>query len=234
MLDVIAFDADDTLWHNESLYAGSQAEFAELLADYQPATKIKHTLYETEMKNLRLYGYGVKSFGLSMIETAISVSDGRIEGRQVLQMIALVKDMLEAPVELLDGVDAVVPALSSSCRLMLITKGDLRDQETKLAHSGLAPYFWSVEIVQEKTAEVYRLLLAKHGIAAERFLMVGNSLRSDVLPVVALGGQAVHVPYHITWAYEHVPAPEKRGYTELAHIGLLPAYVEGMCGPVKV
>ena len=189
MLDVIAFDADDTPWHHEPLYARAQQQFVDLLKDYEEAGQVKAALYDTEMRNLEMYGYGIKSFTLSMIETAVALSGGQIQGGEVLEIIEVAKRMLRAPVEPLDGVDRVIPTLASSCRLMLITKGDLRDQQAKLACPGLASYFWSVEIVREKTTEVYHCLLAKHGIAADRFLMVGNSLRSDVLPVVALGGE---------------------------------------------
>jgi len=206
MLDVIAFDADDTLWHNETLYARAQAILWMLLAPYSDEESARQALYETEMRNLRLYGYGIKGFALSMIETAIQASRGRIGAAEIAQLIDLAQEMLEAPVELLEGVAEVVPALAVACRLMLVTKGDLRDQEVKLARSGLAPHFWQVEIVREKSAEVYRTLLGKHVIAPERFLMVGNSLRSDVLPVVEIGGNAVHIPYHITWEHEHVHA----------------------------
>jgi putative hydrolase of the HAD superfamily len=233
ILDIIAFDADDTLWHNETIYANAQAQLAALLGPYSDEEHTHRALHETQMRNLRLYGYGIKAFGLSMIETAIGVSNGRIASQQIEPILALVKEMLEAPVELLDGVAEVIPVLAGSCRLMLVTKGDLRDQEVKLARSGLAPYFACVEIVREKSTEIYQALLARHGIVPERFLMVGNSLRSDVLPVIALGGHAVHIPYHITWEHEAVPVPEDAAeqYVELPHIGLLPAYVKGLCGP---
>jgi putative hydrolase of the HAD superfamily len=231
MIDVIAFDADDTLWHNETLYAQAQAGFESLLTPYRDGAGARQELYKTEMRNLRLYGYGIKSFALSMIETAIEVSDGRIGAAEIGQIIDLAQEMLEAPVELLEGVAEAVPTLAAVCRLMLITKGDLRDQEVKLARSGLARYFWQVEIVRDKSAGVYRGLLDKHGITPGRFLMVGNSLRSDVLPVVEIGGKAVHIPYHITWEHEQVPESVHagRGYAELEDIRLLPEYAEGLC-----
>lgn len=231
MIDVIAFDADDTLWHHETLYARTQEAFQKLLSRYQEKDWPEQALYETEMRNLRFYGYGIKGFALSMIETAIQLTEGRIQGSEILAIIDLAKEMLGAPVELLDHVAEVIPALSTSCTLMMVTKGDLLDQETKLARSGLAPYFACIEIVRDKTIEVYRSLLAKHGIAPPGFLMVGNSLRSDVLPVITLGGHAVHIPYPITWAHETVQAPDgaAKEYAELEHIGLLPAFVEGLC-----
>jgi putative hydrolase of the HAD superfamily len=235
VIDIIAFDADDTLWHNETLYRGTEKRFQQLLAAYQAAEETEQALFQTEMRNLRLYGYGIKSFGLSMIETAIQVSKGRIAAYQIQEIIDLAKEMLETRVELLDHVADVIPSLAQRCRLMLVTKGDLRDQEAKLAGSGLAHYFDHVEIVPDKNVEVYRSLLARNNVAPQQFLMVGNSLRSDVLPVVELGGHAVHIPYHITWAHEAVQVPHgnQGDYAELAHIGLLPAYVEGLCRPSK-
>ena len=227
MLEVIAFDADDTLWHNETLYAAAQARFQELLVPYAPGDGVLEELYETEMANLPLFGYGIKSFTLSMIETALRVSGGRIEVGQIRDIIEIAKEMKRAPVKLLEHVEEVIRTLAASHRLMLITKGDLLDQERKIARSGLAAYFGQVEVVTEKTADVYRTMLKKHGILPERFVMVGNSLRSDILPVVSLGANAVHIPYHVTWAHETVPVlpGEAKGYAELEHIGLLPEFV---------
>jgi putative hydrolase of the HAD superfamily len=226
-IDVIAFDADDTLWHNETLYADAQARYQELLAAYDGDHAVLDELYETEMANLSCFGYGIKSFALSMIETAIRLSGGEISAGEIQGIINIAKEMKQAPVSLLEHVEDVIRALSGTHRLMLITKGDLLDQERKIAYSGLAPYFESVEVVTEKTADVYRALLARHRIAPERFVMVGNSLRSDVLPVVSLGARAVHIPYHITWAHETVSVHphEAQRYLELEHIGLLPELV---------
>jgi putative hydrolase of the HAD superfamily len=226
-IDVIAFDADDTLWHNETLYLVAQQRFQDLLDSYDPDNGLLDELYETEMGNLQYYGYGIKSFTLSMIETAIRISGGEIEAREIQGIIDIAKEMRQAPVRLLDHVEEVIQALSESYRLMLITKGDLLDQEHKIAHSGLASYFDHVEVVTDKTADIYRALLAKHRITPERFTMVGNSLRSDILPVVSLGARAVHIPYHLTWAHETVPVrpDEASGYVELEHIGLLPEFV---------
>jgi len=228
MIDVIALDADDTLWHNETLYSITQKRFRDLLARYDQGYGTQQALYETEMQNLEYYGYGIKSFTLSMIETAIKLTGGRILASEVQEILDLAKEMLNAPVQLMDQVEEVIHELAASYRLMLITKGDLLDQETKLARSGLGGYFRHVEIVAAKSVEVYASLLEKHQIPPERFLMVGNSLRSDVLPVVALGAQAVHIPYPLTWVHEDVQTPKapSMGYVELKHIGLLPKYVE--------
>jgi putative hydrolase of the HAD superfamily len=224
-IDVIAFDADDTLWHNETLYAHAQAQVQELLASYSGDDGAADELYKTEMDNLPTYGYGIKSFALSMIETAIRVTNGQIKGQDIQELIELAKEMKRTPVRLLDHVAEVIPALSACRTLMLITKGDLFDQEIKIARSGLAPHFSCIEVVTDKTPEVYRSLLEKHQIDPERFLMVGNSLRSDILPVLSLGARAVHIPYQITWAHEVVPVQlaELPGYLELEHIGLLPS-----------
>jgi putative hydrolase of the HAD superfamily len=232
MLDVIAFDADDTLWHNETLYSKTQSRFRDLLARYEQADWSEQALYETEMRNLRFYGYGIKSFGLSMIETAIKLTGGRIQARDIQAIIDLIKEMLQAPVQLLDHVEDIIPALAADHTLMLITKGDLLDQEAKIARSDLGPYFAHVEIVPDKNAEVYRSILDRHGIRPERFLMVGNSLRSDILPVIAVGGQAVHVPYHLTWAHETVSEqnPASGSYVVLEHLGQLPATIGKLQG----
>jgi putative hydrolase of the HAD superfamily len=231
MIDIIGFDADDTLWYSETLYARAQGQFETLLSRYSQGDGVLQALYETEMRNLPLYGYGIKSFALSMIETAVRLTDGSMKGADVLAILHIAREMLEAPVELLDGVAEVIPALAGRCTLMLITKGDLQDQEIKLRRSGLASHFSLVEIVYDKSVEIYRSLLEGHGIPPERFLMVGNSLRSDVLPVVELGGHAVHIPFDITWQHEQVAMPDAMlaRYSELAHIGLLPPVVERLC-----
>ena len=231
MIEMIAFDADDTLWHNEILYARTQDRFQQLLSPYVQDGRVGEELYRTEMRNLRTYGYGIKGFALSMIETAIRLSDGQIQAHQIQGIIHLAREMMEAPVELLDRVENVVATLAASRTLMMITKGDLFDQERKVARSGLVRHFAHVEIVSDKTVDAYRSLLARHQIAAQHFLMVGNSLRSDVLPVVALGGHAVHIPYHITWDHEAVTEQDEvpKRYHELEHIGLLPGLVERLC-----
>lgn len=225
--DVIAFDADDTLWHSESLYAAAQEEYRRLLAPYAEAERIDRVLHETEMRNLAIYGYGVKGFALSMIEAALELSQHRIIGHEVQRVFDLAKQMLSTDVELIAGVAEVVAQLAETYPLMLITKGDLAHQEAKIEQSGLKPYFRTIEIVTGKTPQSYAALLVRHRIEPSRFLMIGNSLRSDILPVLEIGGQAVHVPYVITWAHEHVDVPpEQQGrYHELEHIGQLPTLV---------
>jgi putative hydrolase of the HAD superfamily len=230
VIEAIGFDADDTLWHSETLYYHVQQEFQALLAPYCGDDGVMDELNETEMGNLPYWGYGIKGFTLSMIETAIRVTGGEIGARQIQRIIELAKEMKRAPVRLLPHVAEVVPALSESHRLMLITKGDLFDQEAKIASSGLALHFDHVEIVTDKTPDVYGTLLGKHRIEPRCFLMVGNSLRSDILPVVALGARAVHIPYPITWIHEDAPVQggEGSGYVELEHIGLLPDLIGGL------
>ncbi|MCC6188742.1 MAG: HAD hydrolase-like protein [Anaerolineales bacterium] len=227
MLDIIAFDADDTLWHTEYLYSGAQEEFRTLLAPYADTAELDAQLYATEMRNLGVFGYGVKGFTLSMIETAIQLTDGRIDGRAIQRIVELAKDMLRADVRLLDHAADTIQRLAQDHALMIITKGDLFDQETKVARSGLGAHFQHVEVVSDKTRESYTGLLARHGLAPERFLMVGNSLRSDVLPVLALGAHAVYVPYHITWAHELVAEAEqpRGGFEQIEHLGQLPDVV---------
>ena len=223
-LELIAFDADDTLWHNETLYTMTQQRFKELLAPYHDGEIVDRELYETEMRNLAHYGYGIKAFTLSMIETAIDLTDSRVGGAEIRQIIEFAREMLGAPVRLMEGVEEVLAELVGDYRLMIITKGDLFDQETKIARSGLAGYFDLVEIVSNKKPETYARLLAKHDVEPERFLMSGNSLPSDVLPVVRVGGHGVYIPYHVTWAHEVVNeggvADEK--YTKLNDIRQVP------------
>jgi putative hydrolase of the HAD superfamily len=222
--EMVAFDGDDTLWHNESLYQAAQRQLVAMLAEYADGETVMAELYRTEMRNLPSYGYGIKSFALSMIETAVRLSDGRVSGAEIEGIISLARGMLASGVRLLDHVDQVIRALEDVYPLMLITKGDLRDQRAKLAESGLAGAFRYVEVVTEKDTGVYRRLLKRIGVRPERFVMVGNSLRSDVLPVVELGGQAVYVPYHVTWEHEMVEAhAEPDGYYELNDLGELPA-----------
>lgn len=228
MINVIGFDADDTLWHTECLYVSTQHKYRQLLAKYPIAADVDAALYQTEMRNLPTYGYGIKAFALSMIETAIQLTEGQIQAGDIRAIIDLMRDMLAAEVQLLEHASEVIARLARSHTLMLITKGDLIDQEAKVARSGLGDYFTYVEIVRDKTQAVYQALLTRHNIAPARFLMVGNSLRSDVLPVIALGGQAVHVPYHLTWAHENDVDGNLagQGYHQIEHLGQLPALVE--------
>ena len=225
--DVVALDADDTLWHNESLFTATQTQFRELLARYQDPDVIDQRLYETETRNLRHFGYGVKGFTLSMIETAIDLTEGRVTGEEVRRIIDLGREMLGAPVELLDGVADTIAALAERYRLVLVTKGDLFDQESKLARSGLGDAFAAVEIVSEKDARTYAAVMARQRVAPARFVMVGNSVRSDVLRVLEAGGAAVYIPYHVTWAPERVDDAALAGkeFAQLASIRDLPAWL---------
>lgn len=225
MFDVIAFDADDTLWHNERLYVDTQTKFAQLLARYHEPKWINARLYETEMRNLQHFGYGIKGFALSMIETAVELTEGRISGKDIQTLIDLAKEMLDAEVQLLVKVRETIIQLAQNYRLMVITKGDLLDQETKIARSGLGAYFQHIVVVSQKSRERYERLLQKHALEPSRFLMVGNSLRSDILPVLETGGYAVHIPYEITWSHEVTDPPPtgQPGYFQLEHMGQLPA-----------
>lgn len=226
--DVIGFDADDTLWHNERLFVEVQATFKQLLAQYHSPEWIEQRLYAAEMRNLPHFGYGIKAFALSMIETAVELTEGRISGHDIQAIIDAAKKMIASEVELLDHVADTVARLAHSYALMLITKGDLRDQEAKIAGSGLGAHFRYVEIVSDKSPQSYALLLKRHNIAAGRFLMVGNSLRSDILPVLELGGSAVYVPYALTWAHEAAdhPTSGRTGFYELEHLGQLPGLLD--------
>ncbi len=227
-IDLIAFDADDTLWHTEILYRAAQERFADLLSGYHSREWIESRLYETEMRNLQHFGYGIKAFMLSMIETAVELTEGRVRGAEIAQILEFGKQMLNAPLQLVDGVEETLARLAPRAELIVITKGDLLDQEAKIAASGLRPYFSQVEIVSAKTAAAYRAILEKRGLAPARFMMVGNSLRSDVLPVVEIGGTAVYIPHPLTWAHENeVESPvDPARFFELASITLLPELVE--------
>jgi putative hydrolase of the HAD superfamily len=225
--DLIAFDADDTLWHNETLYHAAQVKLTHLLAGYADGPTVEQKLYETEINNLNYYGYGIKSFTLSMIETAIKLTGGQIRGAEIEQIIGFGRDMLIADIRLLDHVEETITSLAATCPLMIITKGDLLDQRAKLARSPLVDCFRYVEVVSQKNQQIYADLLAKYHITAGRFLMVGNSLKSDILPVLALGGHAVYIPYHLTWAHEVESQPvAQNGYYELEHLGQLPRLLQ--------
>ena len=224
MIELVGLDADDTLWHNEPLFTSRREQFCAMLTRYEPQGIPDDILYQIEMRNLRHFGYGVKGFVLSMIETAIEMTEGRLAANDVHTIIEWGREMLAEPIRLLDGVTGAVEALAIDYPVILVTKGDLLDQETKLARSGLGHLFKAIEIVSDKNAEVYRRLIAKYGVEPERFVMVGNSLRSDVLPAVEAGAHAVHVPYVMNWAYEEVPAAALAGirYHEIPHIRELP------------
>jgi putative hydrolase of the HAD superfamily len=230
MIRLIGFDADDTLWHNESIFDRTQARYRQLLARYHPADAVDRALYATELRNLPLYGYGVKGFILNSIETAIQLTNGAVSPEEIREIIALGREMLAHPVELLVDVAETLPALAQDYRLIMITKGDLLHQERKVAASGLAAHFQGIEIVSEKDGATYERIWRRHGISAEEFLMVGNSLKSDIVPVLELGGAGVHVPYHITWEHERVadaPVAHAR-FRAIARLGELPGLLPGI------
>jgi putative hydrolase of the HAD superfamily len=203
----IGFDADDTLWHNENIFEKVHEHYYRLLARHHDAATVEKALFATEMRNLALYGYGIKGYTLSSIETAIALTEGKIGTDEIRELLALGREMLDHPVELLAGAPEALDQLLPDFRLLLITKGDLRDQERKLAKSGIADRFSAVEIVSEKDAGTYGRILARHGIDPARFIMVGNSVKSDILPVLDLGGSGIHVPYRIIWGHEEAEKP---------------------------
>jgi putative hydrolase of the HAD superfamily len=218
---VVGFDGDDTLWHNETIFSMTQDRFRALIGSHVdlPGPEIDARLVETERQNLATYGYGIKGFVLSMVETAIVITDGRIPARDIEAILGFGRSMLVHPVQLIEGAREVLATLRGrDHELWLLTKGDLFDQESKLARSGLSPFFHRIEIVSEKDEATYLRLLERHGVSPEEFAMVGNSLRSDVLPVIAIGGRAFHVPYAITWAHEAVTAHPEASFETLADL----------------
>ena len=230
MIELVALDADDTLWHNEPLYTSVREHFCALLNRYQPSGIADARLHEVEMRNLGHFGYGVKGFALSMIETAIELTDGRLESADVQRIIEWGREMLASPVELLEGVAEAVAALAQLFPLILVTKGDLLHQESKLARSGLGQHFTGIEIVSEKDAAVYRRVMGRYGVSPDRFVMVGNSLRSDILPVLDAGAQAVYVPYEGTCIHERIAPELLHGvqFHEISHIRDLPALLASL------
>lgn len=227
---VVALDGDDTIWHNETLFSASYDRFRGLLQRHVdlPAHEIDATLLATERRNLATYGYGIKGFMLSMVETAIEVTRGEIPAEDIQAILQFGRAMLDHPVELVDGVDEVIARLrAQDHEIWLVTKGDLFDQESKIARSGLADRFDRIEILSEKDEAAYRRLLQRHGVAAEEFAMVGNSLRSDVLPVVAIGAWAFHIPYQLTWAHEAVVSDPEAVFVTLDSLRDLPAALKG-------
>jgi putative hydrolase of the HAD superfamily len=231
-ITTIGLDADDTLWHSESHFAVTEERFSELVSPWITSEEAGERLLDRERANLEVFGYGVKGFTLSMIETAIEASDGQIGPRAVKQIVDWGKEMLSHPVDLLPGVAETIDALEGTYRLMLITKGDLFHQESKVAESGLADRFEHIEILSEKSPERYRRVLDRHGVRAEEFVMVGNSLRSDVLPVVEIGSVGVHIPYGITWGHEKVDCTSiETSWHELETIAELPGLVSHLATP---
>lgn len=201
---VIAFDADDTLWVNEPFYREAEDLYCSLLKEYMPEEKIADEFFKTEMENLEKYGYGAKGFVLSMIETAIRISNNKVTAETITKILNIGKSLLESPVKLLDDIEYVLTELKGNYRLIVATKGDLIDQQRKLNSSGLLHHFSHIEIMHDKNETEYQKLITRMGIDNTEFLMVGNSLKSDVLPVLSLGAKAVHVPFHITWQHEAV------------------------------
>ena len=210
-IKVIGFDADDTLWVNETYFREAEEAFAQLLSDYETPNKIDQELFKVEMKNLDLYGYGVKAFILSMVEAALDISNKDVSNQDLEKILNIGKDMINKPVVLLDGVEEVLKALSQKYRLILATKGDLLDQERKLKKSGLNQYFHHIEVLSDKKEENYSKLLNHLDIKPSEFLMIGNSLKSDILPLVNIKANAIHVPFHTTWTHELVSEEETNG-----------------------
>ena len=230
-LTTIGFDADDTLWHNERFFRVTQDRFAELLMDHSPddigPDALDRKLLDAEKRNLGAYGYGVKGFTLSMIETAIEVTEGRVPASVIQELLDAGQMMLSFPIELLPHARSAVEAVAADYNVVLITKGDLLDQERKLAQSGLGDLFDAVEVVSEKTPQVYVDIFNRHGAGADRALMAGNSMRSDVVPVVAAGGHGVYVPHGMIWEVEHAEPPQHSSrYHEIADLSALAELVE--------
>jgi putative hydrolase of the HAD superfamily len=207
-IQVIAFDADDTLWENENFFRDAEHEFGQVMAEFMPVKETTEALYRVEMQNMELYGYGVKAFILSLVETALTISDNKVRPEQIGSIIDIGKRMLQKDVILLDSVVDLLEKLYGRFRLVVASKGDLLDQERKLEKSGLRKYFHHIEIMTHKREENYRELLNHLEVPSSRFLMIGNSLRSDVLPVIRLGGYAAHIPYYTTWEYEQMDPSE--------------------------
>ncbi|WP_194097255.1 HAD family hydrolase [Marivivens aquimaris] len=216
----IAFDADDTLWHNERFFKLSQKKFADLLSDYVEPDHLHDRLLAAERKNIAFYGFGIKGFTLSMIETALEVTEGRVSQHVIQQLLDNGREMLRHPIELLEGVGETIPRLAADYDLLVITKGDLLDQERKVAQSGLGDHFSAVEIVSDKTAEVYQRIFARHDTA--RVMMVGNSLKSDVIPAIEAGAWGVYVPHELTWEYEKADEPDHARFCKIRSLNDLP------------
>jgi putative hydrolase of the HAD superfamily len=223
VITTLGFDADDTLWQNETFFRMTEQRFTDLLSGHGEHHVLSARLLEAERRNLAFYGYGVKGFTLSMIETAVEVTKGEVPASVIAEILSFGRQMLENPVETLPNVRETLDQLAGSYRLVLITKGDLFDQERKLAQSGLGEYFDAVEIVSEKTAQTYERIFARHGDGAAQAVMVGNSLKSDVVPAIAAGAYGVHVPHELTWVLEHEVAPEDNPrFRRIPDVGKLP------------
>jgi putative hydrolase of the HAD superfamily len=228
-LTTIGFDADDTLWQNEQFYRLTEVQFTDLLADHAASDVISARLLEAEKRNLRHYGFGIKGFTLSMIETAIEITEGSVPSNVIAQILDIGRDLLAHPVETLPHARQTLEALSGKYLLVLITKGDLFDQERKLAQSGLGDLFDAVEIVSDKNASTYRRIFSKVGDGPERAMMIGNSLKSDIVPALAAGSYGVFVPHVLTWSFEHVEEPtEAPRFRKIDHLGELHGVIEAL------
>lgn len=229
LLTTIGFDADDTLWHNERFYRLTEDRFIALLGEHAPAEDVTRRLLETKLRNLQHYGFGIKGFTLSMIETAIEVTDGNIPGTAIREILDVGREMLGHSVEILPHARETLEQLAGRYRLVLITKGDLLDQERKLAQSGLAALFDTVEIVSNKDAATYRRIFDRYGDGAARAMMVGNSVKSDILPAIQAGSWGVHVPHDLTWTFEQAEAPvDHPRFKRVEHLGELADVIRAM------
>lgn len=228
MIKIIALDADETLWHNEKVYLDIREKFIELLLPYHEKDWIIEHLNVVDRRNLKYFGYGIKGFTLSMIETAVELTEGRIRGFEILQIIDFARLMIEKPIEIIEGVRETLSVLAPDYFLMMISQGDLLDQETKLARSGLGEFFRVVEIVSKKNERAYRKIIEKYEIDPREFLMVGNSVRADVLPVLETGANAVHIPYEMKWFGDIVSEEELDGtnFAKLQNISELPGFIK--------
>lgn len=226
-ITTVALDADDTLWQNEQFFRLTQQRFKDLLRDHTDLPDLDDRLISLTARNLGFYGFGAKGFTLSMVETALDVTDHKVPGTVIAEILAAGRELLNFPIETLPYVDQALDHLQQHYRLILVTKGDLFDQERKLAASGLAEHFAAIEIVSDKTEATYRRIFERHTEGAEHTIMVGNSLKSDILPALAAGAYAAYAPHDLTWSYEHAnePVGEPR-YARIAHLGELPAAIE--------
>lgn len=228
-IQLVCLDADDTLWHNETFYRMTYRRFAELLAPYAEAGVVGERLGDIERRNLGVYGYGAKGFTLSMIETAVEVGGERLPAAIVAEILAVGRDMLRHPVHVFDGVREALQSLSERARLVMVTKGDLFHQESKLAASGLGEFFAGVEIVSDKVADTYRRIFARYDTTPAAAMMAGNSMRSDVLPALEAGAFAAFVPFELSWAHEEAEAPVgHERYREVARLGELAGWIEAI------
>jgi putative hydrolase of the HAD superfamily len=230
-LTAIGLDADDTLWQNERFFAMTQDHFADLLRDHSDKDHLMERLLQSERRNLPHYGFGIKGFTLSMIETAIEITDGKVPASVIGEILDAGRDMLSHPIELLPQVEQTLETLKKDFKLILVTKGDLLDQERKLAQSGLRDHFDAIEIVSDKTAPTYAQIVARHGTGADQGLMAGNSMASDVVPMIDAGGWGVFIPHDLTWAIEHAEPPRKTArYAQISQLADLSEHIQNLIG----